>query len=154
MARDKSTFGKGDPIGVIASEASNNARDGAFDDPDALPWNPGGPEMAILLGSSSSSESLRVRDGPRSYGPHRIIIVALMLGNVLSTIISITGAKLPLPNNDPPHHTRKCLHPAVCFVALYSANTEIWDFVVTGVLCYPGHPDEANGYPLGTVVIG
>ena len=155
MARDRSAFGKGNPIGVIASEAANNARDGSSMIPTLFLGIPGGPEMAILLGIFLI---FGITPGPGMALNHMdltwIIIVSLMLGNVLATIISISCSPFLSKITTLPITLLNAFTLPVCLVALYSANGEIWDFVVTGLLCVLGMLMKRTGYPLGPVVIG
>ena len=155
MARDRSTFGKGNPIGVIASEAANNARDGSSMIPTLFLGIPGGPEMAILLGIFLI---FGITPGPGMALNHMdltwIIIVSLMLGNVLATIISFSCSPFLSKITTLPITLVNAFTLPVCMVALYSANNEIWDFVVTGSLCVLGILMKRTGYPLGPLVIG
>jgi putative tricarboxylic transport membrane protein len=155
MAKDKSMFGKGDPIGVIASEASNNARDGACMLPTLFLGIPGGPEMAILLGIFLI---FGITPGPGMAMQHMnlvwIIIICLMLGNVAATILSIFGAPFISKITTLPIVLVSAFTLPLCFASLFSADTEVWDFVIAGALGLIGIAMKRTGYPLAPAIIG
>lgn len=155
MARDKSKFGKGDPIGVIASEAVNNARDGASMLPTLFLGIPGGPEMAILLGIFLI---FGITPGPGMGMEHLdlawTIIICLMIGNVLATILSILCAPYLSKLTTMPITLITAFTFPLCFTSLFSADTEIWDFMVAGFLGILGLLMKRTGYPVAPVIIG
>ena len=154
-AKDKSTFGKGNPVGVIASEASNNARDGASMLPTLFLGIPGGPEMAILLGIFII---FGIQPGPGMALQHMnlvwIIIICLMLGNVTATILSIFGAPFISRITTLPITLVSAFTLPLCFASLFSSNTEVWDFVLAGALGLIGIVMKRSGYPVAPIIIG
>ena len=154
-AKDKSRFGKGDPVGVIASEASNNARDGASMLPTLFLGIPGGPEMAILLGIFLI---FGITPGPGMALQHMnlvwIIIICLMLGNVTATILSIFGAPFISKITTLPITLVSAFTLPLCFASLFSSSTEVWDFVLAGSLGLIGIAMKRTGYPVAPIIIG
>ncbi len=154
-AKDKSTFGKGNPVGVIASEASNNARDGASMLPTLFLGIPGGPEMAILLGIFVI---FGIQPGPGMALQHMnlvwIIIICLMLGNITATVLSIFGAPFISRITTLPITLVSAFTLPLCFASLFSSSTEVWDFVLAGALGLIGIAMKRCGYPVAPIIIG
>ena len=155
MARDKSTFGKGDPCGIIACEASNNARDGASMLPTLFLGIPGGPEMAILLGIFLI---FGITPGPGMALEHMglvwTIIICLMLGNVLATVLSIFGAPFLSKITILPITLVTAFTLPLCIASLLSSDSEIWDLATAGILGILGILMKRTGYPVAPVIIG
>jgi len=93
VGKDKENFGKGDIRGVIAPEASNNAKDGGSLLPTLLFGIPGSAEMAVLLGALMIQG---VTPGPRLMLDDPaivyIIIISLVVSNVLTAVLGIALA--------------------------------------------------------------
>ena len=155
MARDKSTFGKGEPVGIIACEASNNARDGASMLPTLFLGIPGGPEMAILLGIFLI---FGITPGPGMALEHMglvwTIIICLMLGNVFATALSIFGAPLLSKITTLPITLVTAFTLPLCIASLLSSDSEIWDLATAGILGILGILMKRTGYPVAPVIIG
>ncbi|MFC2040193.1 tripartite tricarboxylate transporter permease [Chloroflexota bacterium] len=81
------TFGHGDPEGVVASEASNDAKDGGALLPTVAFGIPGSAIMAVLLGAFILHG---MQPGPLFMRDHMDIVWALILGLVVSNIIAST----------------------------------------------------------------
>jgi putative tricarboxylic transport membrane protein len=155
FAKDKSRFGKGDPQGVIASEAANNARDGASMLPTLFLGIPGGGEMAILLGIFLI---FGITPGPGMAMEHLdlvwIIIICLMAGNVIATLLSIAGAPLFSKVTTIPIVLVTAFTVPLCLSSLYSVNSDAWDFAVAGLFGIIGILMKRAKYNLAPVVIG
>ncbi len=93
IAKDKENFGKGDIRGVIAPEASNNAKDGGSLVPTLIFGIPGSMEMAVLLGALTIHG---VAAGPRLILDHGevalLLIYALVFSNIIVGVICLLVA--------------------------------------------------------------
>jgi putative tricarboxylic transport membrane protein len=93
MARDKSMFGRGDIRGVIAPEASNNAKDGGSLVPTLIFGVPGSLEMAVFLGALTI---YNIQPGPRlildTPEVAIMIIYAMVASNIVAAVASLTLA--------------------------------------------------------------
>lgn len=89
-ASDPEKFGTGDVRGVIASEASNDAKDGTSLLPTLALGIPGSASMAVLLGAfilhGMTPGPLLVEE---NLGIIAIIVVALLLSNIITSTLGI-----------------------------------------------------------------
>lgn len=90
---DPDSFGKGNPSGVLASEASNDAKDGGSLLPTVLFGIPGSATMAVLLGAFlihgiTPGRSILTEDLPLLLA----LIAALLVSNLLTSLIGLSVA--------------------------------------------------------------
>lgn len=92
-SKDKTKFGKGDIRGVIASESSNNAKDGGSLVPTLLFGIPGSAEMAVFLAAlilhGLDPGPTLITENP---GLVDSIVFALVAGNILASLLVLLGA--------------------------------------------------------------
>lgn len=149
------TFGTGNPEGVVASEASNDAKDGGALLPTVGFGIPGSAEMAVLLGGFILHG---LNPGPLLIKEHLDIVFALLLGLVLSNIIASTFgllsanylAKLTLVDV-------RYITPVVlilCFVGSYVLRGNIWDVLLALVAGIFGYGLLRFGFSPICLVIG
>jgi len=154
-ASDPESFGTGNPEGVVASEAANNAKDGGALLPTVGFGIPGSAEMAILLGAFILHG---LTPGPMLVKEHLDIVLALILGLVTSNIIASTLGLLTA--NGLARITRvnvKYIVPIVlafCFVGAYAMREDIWDVLVTLVFGFFGYGMIRHGFSQVCLVIG
>lgn len=90
----KGRFGEGDIRGVIAPEASNNAKDGGSLVPTLIFGIPGSVEMAVLLGTLMLHG---LDPGPRLLLDNAnvvyVLVITLVLSNILVSVLGLLGAK-------------------------------------------------------------
>lgn len=93
-AADPESFGKGDVRGVIASEAANDAKDGGSMVPTLGLGIPGSASTAVLLGAFIING---ITPGPILFQENLqivyIIIFALVMSNLLTSVIGVLSAK-------------------------------------------------------------
>lgn len=86
-------YGTGDVRGVIASEASNDAKDGGGFLPTLAFGIPGSASMAVMIGAFAFHGII---PGPRFFGENldivMMIILALLVSNILTSIIGVAMA--------------------------------------------------------------
>ena len=91
--KNTETFGTGDIRGVIASEASNNAREGGSLIPTIAFGIPGGASMALLLGAFQIQG---IVPGPEMLTRHLdvtyLIIASLALATLIGTLICVLAS--------------------------------------------------------------
>jgi putative tricarboxylic transport membrane protein len=85
-ARDPGQFGKGDPRGVVASEAANNATVGGGFIPTLVLGIPGTPPDAIILGALLVHG---VRIGPNLFVEHSAIVYTFIFGLLIATLLML-----------------------------------------------------------------
>lgn len=92
FAPDREKFGTGDVRGVIASEASNDSKDGGAMIPTLSFGIPGSVAWAVLLGAFVLHG---IRPGPQLLTEHLDIVFIIVFSLVLSNIVtSVTGILL------------------------------------------------------------
>lgn len=140
FSKDRSKFGKGDVRGIIAPEASNNAKDVGQLVPTLTLGIPGSGTMAIFLGVLTLHG---LNPGPFLLRDHLDIVTMIVLSLAMAFIISCFGvfwfgkylAKLLKIEN-----RTICLFVVViCFLASFFIRNQIIDcfvMVIFGVLGY------------------
>lgn len=131
-SRDSDNYGKGDVRGVIASEASNDAKDGGAFLPTLGLGVPGSASMAILLGAFLLHG---MSPGPLLFENNldivTVIIVSLLISNILTSAIGLLTAE---------HLTKvtridiRIIAPLVIGIAFfgsYAINNNIFDIFLT-----------------------
>jgi putative tricarboxylic transport membrane protein len=153
-SKDPSSFGKGNIVGVIAPESSNNAKEGGALVPTLAFGIPGSAEMAVFLGVLVLHGLV---PGPTIVLQHMdviwMLILTLTVAGVLATLITLLTARplarLTLVDS-------RTLVPAVLAFALigsYSLNSEILDVVVSLVFGLIGFVFMRLGFPRLTLPI-
>lgn len=149
------TFGTGNPEGVVATEAANNAKDGGALLPTLGLGIPGSVQMAVLLGALVLHG---LTPGPLLVKDHLDIVMALVFGLVISSLLASTFglmtahslAKITLINV---HY----IVPVVltfCFVGAYAFRENIWDVLVTLMFGFLGYAMVRYRYSKICFVIG
>lgn len=87
VAKDRSEFGKGDPRGVLAPEAANNAVAGGALLPTLLLGIPGSLEWAIIIGIFQMNG---IQPGPQLFADHIGTVWGIVFGLAFSTVIAST----------------------------------------------------------------
>jgi len=155
MSKHPETFGTGDPEGVVASEAANNAKDGGALLPTVGFGIPGSGEMAVLLGGFILHG---LTPGPMLILNHLEIVFALFLGILISNILASSFGllvsnylgKLTLINV-------AYIIPVVavlCFAGAFAIRGNIWDVVLALVSGVFGYGMTRFGFPNVCLVIG
>lgn len=154
LSNDPESFGKGNPAGVIASEAANDAKDGGALLPTVVFGIPGSAVMAVLLGGFIFHGISPGRDllGPNLHVLY-IIIFALAVSNVMTSAIGVTFAGSLAKLTRVPVTV---ITPAVLVIALVGAFTlrlTFGDVVLAVVLGFVGYFMSVYNYSRVAVVI-
>lgn len=142
------TFGHGDPEGVLAPEAANNATVGGALVPTLVLGIPGGETTAILLGSMllhglTPGLDLYTKNGPIVYAFYISLIVSSLVMFLLGFIAMRHVARLttvPLSLLIP-------IIAILIFTGAFSINYNIMDVVMVVVLGLMGYGFRTFGYP-------
>jgi len=147
-------FGKGEPSGIIASEAANDAKDGGALLPTVVFGIPGSAAMAVLLGGFIFHGFSPGRDLLDSnLNVLFSLIIALGLSNIFTSLIGLSLA------NQLSKLTRvpvRLISPAVLTVALVGAYSLsfIWgDVILAVILGFIGYFMTVHNYSRVAVVI-
>ena len=149
---DSEKFGTGDVRGVIASEASNDAKDGTGLLPTLGLGIPGSASMAVLLGAFILHG---ITPGPllieENFDIVTIIVAALLISNILTSTIGILlSDKLAVVTQLDP----RILAPVILIVSFfgtYAMNNvvfQIWVTLLFGLLGYAMIKLEISRVPM------
>jgi putative tricarboxylic transport membrane protein len=155
MSKHKSTFGQGNPEGIIASEVANNAKDGGALLPTLFFGIPGSPEMAILL---AGFIIFGIQPGPTMAFENLdlvwYIILAVMASNIMACILVILGA--PILSRVTRIQISLVVVVAVplSLGAVFASRSNPWDFILLILFSIIGIGMKRGGYPLSPLVLG
>jgi len=154
-SKNPETFGTGNPAGIVASEASNDAKDGGALLPTVGFGIPGSAEMAVLLGGFIL-HGLEV--GPQLIREHLDIVFALLLGLLISNVLASSfGLVISKYLAKLTHVNIYYIVPIVavlCFVGAYVLRGNILDAAVVLVAGILGYFMMKCGFPNICLVIG
>lgn len=140
FAKDKDSFGTGDVRGVIASEASNDAKDGGAMIPTLSFGIPGSVAWAVLLGAFVLHG---IRPGPQLLTEYLDLVFVIIIALVLSNIItSITGILLSEVLTQITMVPIGLLAPQIFVVSLlgaYAVRLQFLDVVLTVIIGILGY---------------
>ena len=149
------TFGKGDPRGVAAPEAGNNAAAGGALVPMLALGVPGSGTTAVLL---AMLMALNITPGPLLFTQHPDVvwglIAALFIGNIMLLLLNIPMVGLFVRVLQVPS---KYLMPAVAmisFVGIYGISGSTYDLMVMIVFGVGGYILRKLDVPLVPVILG
>jgi len=149
------TFGKGDPRGVAAPEAGNNAAAGGALVPMLALGVPGSGTTAVLL---AMLMALNITPGPLLFTQRPDVvwglIAALFIGNIMLLLLNVPMVGLFVRVLQVPS---KYLMPAVAmisFVGIYGISGSTYDLLVMIVFGVLGYVLRKLDVPLVPVILG
>ncbi len=149
------TFGKGDPRGVAAPEAGNNAAAGGALVPMLALGVPGSGTTAVLL---ALLLTLNITPGPLLFTEHADVvwglIAALFIGNIVLLLLNVPMVGLFVRMLQVP---TKYLMPAVAmisFVGIYGISGSTFDLLVMVAFGVLGYVLRKLDIPLVPVILG
>jgi putative tricarboxylic transport membrane protein len=140
VSKSKSTFGKGNPEGIVAPETANNATVGGALVPLLSLGIPGSPVTAIIMGAFIIHG---IQPGPKLFSTELDLVNGIFYGFLLTTVAMFFIGKfvttgfsrvLTIPN--------PILIPmilAFSFVGTYAARYlffDLWFVLIIGIVCY------------------
>lgn len=155
-SRDRDSYGKGNPGGIIATESANNATVGGGFIPTLVLGIPGTPPDAVILGALLVQG---VRTGPSLFSGSADIVYTFIFGLLLATILMLPvgliigrfayGAIVRAP--------KAALVPAVAFMTVigtFAIRNSISDVVIMIVLGIIGWIASKRGFSTSPIVLG
>ncbi|MHA7870553.1 MAG: tripartite tricarboxylate transporter permease [Salipiger thiooxidans] len=155
IARDPSRFGKGEPRGVAAPEAANNAAaSGAFV-PLLTLGVPGSATTAIILvaltGLNITPGPLLIQNNPEVFWG---LVASMYVGNLMLLVLNLPLVGLFVRLLTIPQW---CLMPivvVVSFVAIYAVSSSVFDLLMVVAIGSVGYLMRKFGFPLAPAVLG
>lgn len=131
-ASDSEKFGTGDVRGVIASEASNDAKDGGGFLPTLGLGIPGSASMAVLL---SAFLLHGIQPGPLMLQNHMdifaVILLSLFISNILTSVLGLSLAGVLARVTVIPISILGPIVITLAFLGVFTVNNNIFDLFVT-----------------------
>ena len=154
-SRHPATFGTGDPEGVIAPEAANNAKDGGALLPTVGFGIPGSAEMAVLLGAFILHG---LTPGPLLIRDHLDIVWALIFGlavsNLLASGLGLVSANVVVKISRTNLSYVVPVVGGICLVGAFAYRGNIWDVMLAVIFGFVGFGLRTFGFPLIPLVMG
>ncbi len=153
-SKEPETFGKGNVLGVIAPEASNNAREGGSLIPTLAFGIPGSAEMAVFLGLLVLHG---LQPGPSLLLNHMDVITSLMLSIAIASVLAsvlclMVARKLALITLIDVNFLVPIIL-AVSLVGAYALKSSMYDVIVAVVFGAVGYLMIRFDYPRLPLVI-
>ena len=153
--KNRENFGKGDVRGVIASEGSNNAKEGGDYIPTLAFGIPGGTSTALVL---TAFVAVGIKPGPDMLTSQLnltfAVIWTLVIANIVATAICMLFAK-PI--------AKVCFLPfyaivppivAFIFIGAFAANFHSYDLTALMLFSLLGFFMRRHGWPRAPLVLG
>jgi len=155
IAKDPSTFGKGDIRGVASPEAANNAAAVGNMIPMLTLGIPGSSTTALMLGALLV---LNVVPGPTLFTKHPDIVWGLVasmyVSNFMLLILNLPLVGLFVRILYIPERILLPLILAICVIGTYAVNFSAFDLLVMSILGLIAYAMRKQEYPLGPAVLG
>ncbi|MDQ7844401.1 MAG: tripartite tricarboxylate transporter permease [Armatimonadota bacterium] len=155
LARDPSTFGRGDIRGVAAPESANNAAAVGNMIPMLTLGIPGSSTTALMLGALLV---LNVVPGPLLFRDHPDVVWGLVasmyVSNLILLILNLPLVGLFVRILSIPQSVLYPLIVAICVIGTYAVNFSAFDLLVMAALGLVAYYMRKNAYPLGPAVLG
>src|SRR6202140_5272665 len=153
--KNPETFGTGDARGVIAPEASNNAKEGGHLVPTIAFGVPAGASMAILLGAFLMHG---LTPGPEMLTKHLdvtyTIVWSLTLAHVIGALICLFSSRWLAKISTVRPEILLPIVLALVFVAAYEGSHDWGDLFVLFGFGIVGWPMKRLGWPRPPMVLG
>lgn len=155
IAKDPSTFGKGDIRGVASPESANNAAAVGNMIPMLTLGIPGSSTTALMLGALLV---LNVVPGPTLFTKHPDIVWGLVasmyVSNFMLLILNLPLVGLFVRILYIPERILLPLILAICVIGTYAVNFSAFDLLVMSILGLIAYAMRKLDYPLGPAVLG
>jgi len=155
LAKDPSTFGRGDIRGVAAPESANNASAVGAMIPMLTLGIPGSSTTAVMMGALMI---MNVLPGPQIFTKHPDVVWGLMASMYVSNAILLL-LNLPLVGMFVQilKIRERFLYPSIiviCVIGVYAAGRSQVDLVLMLLLGIVGYYMRRNDFPVGPAILG
>lgn len=154
-SKHSKNFGNGEPEGIVASEAGNNAVSGGAFIPVLTLGIPGDGATAIMMGALmvqglQPGPLLFVEKAPDVYA----IFIGLLLANVIMGIMGFSLIKLFMKVVNVPVHILLPIIVMMTFVGTYSYNNSLNDVYLMVASGFLGYFMNKLGFSMSAIIIG
>lgn len=155
LSRHPERFGTGEPRGIVAPEACNNACIGGDLIPTMSLGIPGDSITAVLMGALLVQG---LRPGPLLFRDHPAFVasvyVALAVAIVFTTVLGLLGARVFARALTIPKPVLLAGITVLCVVGAYAVNNSLFDVGVMVVFGALGYAMARGGWPTVPLVFG
>ncbi len=155
LAKDPTTFGKGDIRGVAAPESANNAAVVGNMIPMLSLGIPGSSTTAVMMGVLLI---LNVVPGPLLFQKHPEVvwglIASMYISNAVLLLLNLPLVGLFVQILKTPERYLYPLILALCVVGVYTDHRSVVDLIATVALGGIGYYMRRHDYPLGPAILG
>lgn len=152
---NKDGFGKGEPDGIIASEAANNAVTGGALVPTMALGIPGDAITAVMLATLTLHG---ITPGPKLVEDNPTLIAAIFTGFFIINILLLPLGMLLSRVAAPILRVREAFMMTaiviLCAVGIYFVRGNVFDLLVMGAAGFVGFLLRRQGFPMAPLVIG
>lgn len=154
-AKDPSTFGKGDPRGIAASECANNADNASSLIPTLALGVPGNSVAALMMGAMLIQG---LNPGPALFAQHGDIVYGFMWQMLLTAglmlVFGFIGAALFVQVLRLPTTILSPMILVICSIGTYAAANSMVDVWLMLGFGFMGWLLSRSGYPIAPIVLG
>jgi putative tricarboxylic transport membrane protein len=155
FAKDKDSFGKGAPAGVVAPEAANNAVVGGALIPTIALGIPGSSSTAVLMGGLLAHG---IHPGPTlmtDYGDITYTLIwAVVFANFALFVIGVSFSKLCVHVTRIPDKVVAPIIVVLCVIGSYAINNSLFDVWLMLIFGFVGYVFDRLAIPTAPLVIG
>jgi putative tricarboxylic transport membrane protein len=155
LAKDPSTFGKGDIRGVASPESANNAAAVGNMIPMLTLGIPGSSTTALMLGALLV---LNVVPGPTLFTKHPDIVWGLVasmyVSNFMLLLLNLPLVGLFVRILYVPERLLLPLILAICVIGTYAVSFSPFDLLVMAIIGLTAYAMRKQRYPLGPAILG
>ncbi|NLT47354.1 MAG: C4-dicarboxylate ABC transporter permease [Clostridiales bacterium] len=155
VSKDKESFGKGNPDGIVASEAANNAVTGGALVPLLALGVPGDTVTAVMLGAMMIQG---LTPGPMLFVNHADVVsgiyVLMVIANIIMAIVGIAGVRFFLKVLNVPTNVLMPCVLALCCVGACAVRGYTFDIQCALVLGIVGYLFAKTDYPTPPMLLG
>ncbi|RZU34162.1 tripartite tricarboxylate transporter permease [Blastococcus saxobsidens] len=155
QSKEPEQFGKGEPKGVIASEACDNAVTSATLVPTLTLGIPGSATMAVVLAAFYLQG---IAPGPRVLVTNSAEVYAVVLALLVASLLILPlGILLAAPLTQISRMPISFLVPGVVFVSLagaFASRSSLFDVALTVIFGVVAYIMRLHGYPVIPLILG
>lgn len=155
FSKEPDTFGKGNPDGVIASEASNNGVCGGALIPMLTLSIPGDSVTAVLLGGLMIHG---ITPGPTLFSEKPAIVSGIFtmvfVATIFMVLLQVFGIKLFVKTLNVPVNILNSILVMLALVGSYAIRGSFFDVLLTLFFGLIGFVMTRGGFPMAPIVLG
>ncbi|MBI1219933.1 MAG: hypothetical protein GC186_15435 [Rhodobacteraceae bacterium] len=140
LSANGASFGTGNPEGIVASEAANNASVSGALAPLLSLGIPGSASAAVLIGGLTIQG---LQPGPLLFTNHPeipySIFVGLLVGLPVMLAVGLLGARLWVQITRIPRPIVATVVASICMLGSYAASNDVFDMIITAVFGVIGY---------------